>query len=135
MVVGTRIPVQAERQECAGQAGHCDAAVQDGDIRQRLFLAWARRLRQVRDAEKQHRLLAEQDRTQQSTRPTELRHPSAKRLAGDSTLGVPTDKTKHREHHAADRCRPESQLSSDSEDESTTQKTENQYLHRETGIN
>ena len=25
MAVGTRIQIQAKRQECAGQAGHCDA--------------------------------------------------------------------------------------------------------------
>ena len=41
MAVGARIPVQAECEERAGQAGHCDAQVQDGDIRQRMFLAWA----------------------------------------------------------------------------------------------
>ena len=38
MAVGTRIPVQAERQERAGQAGYSDAQIQNGDFCQRLFL-------------------------------------------------------------------------------------------------
>ena len=39
VALGARVQVQTERQERAGQAGHRDAEVQDGDIRQRLFLA------------------------------------------------------------------------------------------------
>ena len=39
MAVGALIQVQAECEKRAGQAGHCDAQVQNGDIRQRLFLA------------------------------------------------------------------------------------------------
>ena len=39
MAVGAWIPIQAECEECAGQAGHCDAEVSNGDICQRLFLA------------------------------------------------------------------------------------------------
>ena len=41
MAVGARIPVQAEREERAGQAGYSDAQIQNGDFRQRLFLARA----------------------------------------------------------------------------------------------
>ena len=41
MAVGARIPVQAERQERAGQAGYCYAQIPDGDLRRRLFLARA----------------------------------------------------------------------------------------------
>ena len=37
--VGARIQVPTECTKRAGQAGHCDAVVQDGDFRQRLFLA------------------------------------------------------------------------------------------------
>ena len=61
MAVGAWVPIQAECEKRAGQAGHCDAEVQDGDIRQRLFLARARGMQQVRDAEKQHGLLASED--------------------------------------------------------------------------
>ena len=39
MAVGARIPVQAEREERAGQAGYSDAQIQNGNFRQRLFLA------------------------------------------------------------------------------------------------
>ena len=38
MAVGARIPVQAEREERAGQAGHRNAQIQNGYFRQRLFL-------------------------------------------------------------------------------------------------
>jgi len=38
MAVGTRVSIQAERQERTGQAGHRNAQVQNGDFRQRLFL-------------------------------------------------------------------------------------------------
>ena len=62
MAVGARIPVQAECEECARQAGHCNAQVQNGDIRQRLFLARTRGMQQIRNAEKQHRFLASEDR-------------------------------------------------------------------------
>lgn len=42
MAVDARIQIPVECQERAGQAGHCDAQVQDGDICQRLFLARTR---------------------------------------------------------------------------------------------
>ena len=48
--MGARIPIQAERQECARQAGHRNAQVQNGDFRQRLFLARTRRMQDVCDA-------------------------------------------------------------------------------------
>jgi hypothetical protein len=47
MAVGARIQIPAECEKRAGQTGHCDAEVQDGDIRQRLFLARTRRMQQV----------------------------------------------------------------------------------------
>ena len=62
MAVVARISVQAECEDRAGQAGHCDAGVQDSNIRQRLFLARARGMQQIRNAEKQHRFLASEDR-------------------------------------------------------------------------
>ena len=61
MAVDTRIQVQAECQECAWQAGYRDAQVQNGDIRQRLFLARTRRLQAVRIAENQYGILAGKD--------------------------------------------------------------------------
>ena len=51
MAVGARIPISAECEERARQAGHRNAEIQDGDIRQRLFLARTRKMQQVRDAE------------------------------------------------------------------------------------
>ena len=39
MAVGARIQISAQCQERAGQAGHSDAQIQNGDFRQRLFLA------------------------------------------------------------------------------------------------
>ena len=104
MAVGARVSVSAERQERAGQAGHSDAEVQDGDICQRLFLARARGMQQVRDAEKQHRFLANEDHPQPRTRPPELRHPFAERLAGDCALGMPVGQGHIRNNHAAGRC-------------------------------
>ena len=38
MAVVTRVPIQAECQECSWKAGHRHAQVQNGNIRQRLFL-------------------------------------------------------------------------------------------------
>ena len=61
MVVDARLQVPAECQERTGQAGHCDAQVQNGDIRQWVFLAWARRLPAVRTAENQYGVLAGKD--------------------------------------------------------------------------
>ena len=61
MAVGAWVPIPAECEKCPGQARHRDAAVQDGDIRQWLFLARTRGMRQVRDAEKQHGVLAGED--------------------------------------------------------------------------
>lgn len=62
MAVGAWIPIPAECEKRAGQAGHCDAEVQNGDIRQRLFLARTRRMQQVRHAEKHHVVLGNEDR-------------------------------------------------------------------------
>ena len=39
MAVGARIQISAEREERVGQAGYSDAQIQNGDFRQRLFLA------------------------------------------------------------------------------------------------
>ena len=39
IAMGTRIPIPAECQERTGQAGHRNAQIQNGDLRQRLFLA------------------------------------------------------------------------------------------------
>ena len=61
MAVGARLPIQAECEDRAGQTGHCDAEIQNGDIRQRLFLARTRGMQQVRHAEKQHGVLASED--------------------------------------------------------------------------
>ena len=60
--MGAWVPVQAECEKRAGQAGHRDAAVQNGDIRQRLFLARTRGMQQIRNAEKQYGVLANEDR-------------------------------------------------------------------------
>lgn len=43
VAVGTRVSLQAQREVGAGEAGHRAAALQDGDIRQWLLLAWAQR--------------------------------------------------------------------------------------------
>ena len=72
MAVGARIPVQAEREERAGQAGHSDAQIQNCYFRQRLFLARTRRMQTVRTAKDQHAFLAGEDRPQPRTGPTEL---------------------------------------------------------------
>ena len=61
MVVDARLQVPAECQERAWQAGRCDAQVQNGDIRQWLFLARARRLLAVCTAENQYGVLASED--------------------------------------------------------------------------
>ena len=42
MAVGTRIPIPIKCQERAQQAGHRHAQIQNGNIRQRLFLARSR---------------------------------------------------------------------------------------------
>ena len=101
MAVGTRIQIQAECEKRAGQAGHRDAAVQDSGIRQRLFLARTRGMRQVRDAEKQYGVLAGENQTEQGTRPTELRRLDARRMAGDCDMGMQSGERQTREHHAA----------------------------------
>ncbi len=103
MAVDARIQIPVECQERAGQARHCDAQVQDGDIRQRLFLARARRLQAVRTAEDQHGVLAGKDRTEQGTRPAERRTAPRQRLASDYIVGVQSDKRPNRIHYAASR--------------------------------
>ena len=42
VAVGAWVSVSAQREVGAGEAGYCVAAVPDGDIRQRMLLAWAR---------------------------------------------------------------------------------------------
>ena len=42
VAVESWVSISAEREERAGEAGYRAAGVSDGDIRQRLFLAWAR---------------------------------------------------------------------------------------------
>ena len=64
MAVGTRVSIQAKCQERTGQAGHRHAQIQNGNIRQRLFLARSRGLQTVCPAKDQHRLLANQDRAE-----------------------------------------------------------------------
>ena len=61
MAVGARIPLPAQCQERARQAGHRHAQVQNGDLCQRLFLARPRGLQAVCAAQNQFRLLANQD--------------------------------------------------------------------------
>ena len=39
MALGTRIPIQAEREERTGFSGYSDAEIQDSHIRERMFLA------------------------------------------------------------------------------------------------
>lgn len=115
MAVDARIQIQAECQERAGQAGHRDAQVQNGDIRQRLFLARARKLQAVRTAEDQHGVLAGKDRTEQGTRPAKRRTAPRQRLASDYIVGVQPDKRPTRTHYAAGcRC-TEPQLVKDNE--------------------
>ena len=101
MAVDARIQIPVECQERAGQAGHCDAQVQNGDIRQRLFLARARGVQTVRTAENQHGVLAGKDRTEQGTRPAEQRTAPRQRLASDYIMGVQPDKRPNRIHYAA----------------------------------
>ena len=104
MAVGARIPIPAECQERAWQAGHRDAQVQDGDIRQRLFLARTRGVQAVRIAEDQHGVLAGKDRTEQGTRPAERRNASRQRLASDYVVGVQPDQKPTRINNAASSC-------------------------------
>lgn len=40
VAVESRVPLSAQREECAREAGYCDAALPHGDIRQRVLLAW-----------------------------------------------------------------------------------------------
>ena len=40
LAVESWVSISAERQECARKAGHRVASVSDGDIRQRVLLAW-----------------------------------------------------------------------------------------------
>ena len=115
MAVGARIQIPAECQERAGQAGHCDAQVQNGDIRQRLFLAWARGVQAVRIAENQHGILAGKDRTEQGTRPAERRTAPRQRLASDYIVGVQPDQRPARTDYAAGCRRAQSQFVTDNE--------------------
>ena len=59
--MGTRVPIQAECQERARQAGHRHAQVQNGYFCERVLLARARRMPAVCDAEDQHGILAGKD--------------------------------------------------------------------------
>lgn len=61
MAVGTRISLPIERQERAREAGHRHAQIQNGNIRQRLFLARPRGMQAICPAKDQHRLLANKD--------------------------------------------------------------------------
>ena len=40
VAVESRVSVQAEREECAGEAGYRAAALPHGDLRERVLLAW-----------------------------------------------------------------------------------------------
>lgn len=40
VAVESRVPLPAQRKECAGEAGYRDAAISDGHLRQRVLLAW-----------------------------------------------------------------------------------------------
>ena len=110
-----RIQIPAECQERAGQAGHRDAQVQDGDICQRLFLARARGVQAVRIAENQYGILAGKDRTEQGTRPAERRTAPRQRLASDYIVGVQPDQRPTRTYHAAGCHCSEPQLINDIE--------------------
>ena len=110
MAVGARIPLPAQCQERTGQAGHRHAQIQNGYLRQRLFLAWTRRLQAVCSAENQYRFLAGEDRPQPRTGPTELQRTDASRLASNRHLAMQLDQTEIGSHHAASHGNPESQL-------------------------
>ena len=114
MAVGTRIPLSVECQERTREAGHRHAQVQNGNIRQRLFLARSRGMQAVRPAKDQHRLLANQNSPQPRARPTEPRRTNASRLASNRPVAMQVNQTGIGNYHAASRCNPESQLIEDS---------------------
>lgn len=111
MAVGARIPVQAEREERAGQAGHCDAQIQNGNLCQRLFLARTRRLFHVCNAKEQHGVLAGENRPQPRTGRTELPITARRRLASNRHLGMQPHQRQNRTHYAAGSRLPQPQFS------------------------
>ena len=88
MAVGTRLPVQTQRQKRARQVGHRHAQIQNGDLRQRLFLAWTRGMQAVCFAENQHGFLEGQDRKEPNQGYKELRRTDARRLASHRHLAM-----------------------------------------------
>ena len=60
MAVESRVSVSTKCEIGSREAGHCDAAIQDSDFRQRMLLARTR-LWKIAYAEKQHRLLGGED--------------------------------------------------------------------------
>ena len=93
-----RLPLQSQRAQAPRHTRHCPAQIQDRHIYQRLFLARPRRLQILCNAQEQHPILGEENRTQQTARHRKT-HPTAPpRLAHNHHLGVRT-LTKESPHH------------------------------------
>lgn len=88
MAVAARFPLPPEREGHPRQTRHRDAETPHRDLHQRLFLARARRVRQIRDAEIECRVLAIQNLPQPRTRPQKLQNLAGKRLERDRCLGM-----------------------------------------------
>ena len=95
-----RLPLQGQHAPATRHTRHCPAQIQDSHLHQRLLLARSRRLQILCNAQEQHPILGEENRTQQTARHRKT-HPTAPpRLAHNHHLGVRT-KAKEQTHYPA----------------------------------
>ena len=114
VAVESWVSVSAERQKCAGEARYRAAELPDGDIRERMFLAWARgggatnsrfriqgsKFKVLQDSDDEQGVLGCQNPSQPGARQGELPRAARERVARDSHLGVPVDGEEAGTYHA-----------------------------------
>lgn len=96
MAVAARHTLPPQREGHPRQTRHRSAETPHRDLHQRLFLARARRLQQIRYAEIKCRILGKEDPHKQSPRREELPHPAGNRLEGNRNLGMPAETDRYR---------------------------------------
>lgn len=96
MAVAARHPLPPQREGHPRQTRHRNEETPHRNFHQRLFLARARWLLQIRHAEIKCRILGEQDPHKQSPRREELPHSAGYRLERDRDLGMSAETDRDR---------------------------------------
>lgn len=94
---GEEVPVQpwlslqVKSPSTSRASRHSFKKIQDRHLRERMFLAWSRRMQILRHTEKQYRILENEDRTQQDKRRRDTDEARCDGMAFHQHMGMPAE--------------------------------------------